>query len=132
VSNSEIYLKTKKRVRAIKWFYAHFGIFVAVMIFLFLINWVTNDHPHDDWWVIFPFISWGLAIAIHALAVFIFSNNGVLGEKWEEKKIKEALEKQGLSIEQKKNISEEELNINQHLELKELEKRGNYNEEDLV
>ena len=131
MSNEEAYLKVQKKVKAKKGFYLHFGIYVIIIIFLAVINWLTNDHPHDDWWVAFPAVSWGAAVVIHALGVFLFSGDGVLGEEWEQKKIEAELNKRGYAMD-KSLPAEEELDINQHLELKEVEKRTQYDEQDLV
>lgn len=131
MSDEETYLKVQKKVKAKKGFYLHFGIYVIIIIFLAVINWLTNDHPHDDWWVAFPAISWGAAVAIHALAVFIFAGDGLLGEEWEQKKIDAELEKRGYSRDNRISTNNK-LDYPDHLKLKEIEKRANYNEQDLV
>jgi len=100
MSNEEAYLKVQKKIKAKKGFYLHFGIYVIIIIFLTLINWLTGGRGEIfriDWWVAFPAVCWGTAVAIHALAVFIFSGDGLLGEEWEQKKIEEELRKKGYS-----------------------------------
>ena len=133
--NEEAYLKVQKKIKAKKGFYLHFGIYVIIIIFLTLINWLTESDVgiiHMDWWVAFPAVSWGTAVAIHALAVFIFSGDGLLGEEWEQQKIEEELQKRGYSRNNNSLSSSNEIDINDHLKLKEVEKRTNYNEQDLV
>ena len=132
MSNEEAYLKVQKKVKAKKGFYLHLGIYVIIILFLAIMNWATKDPIDDDWWVAFPAVCWGTAVAIHALAVFIFSGDGLLGEEWEEKKIEEALEKRGYSIDRQSLPATDEMDINEHLDLKKVEKRPNYNEQDLV
>lgn len=135
MSNEEAYLKVQKKIKAKKGFYLHFGIYVIIIIFLTLINWLTESDVgiiHMDWWVAFPAVSWGTAVAIHALAVFIFSGDGLLGEEWEQQKIEEELHKRGYSRNNNSLSSSNEIDINDHLKLKEVEKRTNYNEQDLV
>ncbi len=133
MSNEEAYLKVQKKVKAKKGFYLHFGIYVIIIIFLATMNWLTaGDKRYIDWWVAFPAVSWGTAVAIHALGVFLFSGDGFLGEEWEQKKIEEELEKRGYSSSHKTLPANDEIDINEHLELKEVEKRTNYNEQDLV
>lgn len=135
MSNEEAYLKVQKKIKAKKGFYLHFGIYVIIIIFLTLINWLTESDVgiiHMDWWVAFPAVSWGTAVAIHALAVFIFSGDGLLGEEWEQQKIEEELQKRGYSRNNNSLSSSNEIDINDHLKLKEVEKRTNYNEQDLV
>ncbi len=134
MSNEEAYNKIQKRVKQKKGFYLHFGVYVIIIIFLALINWLTSggvNYRHIDWWVAFPAVCWGTAVAIHGLAVFIFSADGLLGEEWENKKIAAEMEKRGYSIDQS-IPSREELDINQHLDLKEVQKQINYDEQDLV
>ncbi len=59
MTEEEIYKKAKRRVEEKKGFYTHFGIYIAGIIFFFAINFLTNDHPHDDWWAFFPTLGWG-------------------------------------------------------------------------
>jgi len=132
MSNESAYLKVQKKVKAKKDFYFHLGIYLIIILFLTILNWLTNDGHHDVWWVAFPAVSWGTAVAIHALAVFLFSGDGLLGEEWEQKKIEEELRKRGYSRDYNALPESNEININDHLELKEVEKRTNYNEQDLV
>ncbi|MFK7982535.1 MAG: 2TM domain-containing protein [Saprospiraceae bacterium] len=132
MSNEEAYLKVQKKIKAKKGFYLHFGLYVIIIIFLTLINWLTGGHGglfHIDWWVAFPAVCWGTAVAIHALAVFIFSGDGLLGEEWEQKKIEEELNKRGYTRDKDALLPQNEID---HLKLKQVEKRTNYNEQDLV
>ena len=132
MSNEEAYLKVQKKVKAKKGFYLHFGIYIIIIIFLTMMNWLTNDGYHDDWWVAFPALSWGVAIAIHALSVFIFSGDGLLGEEWEDKKIEAEMNKRGYYLDNKALPNTKEIELSQRLELKEMEKQTRYDEEDLV
>ena len=132
MSNEEAYLKVQKKVKAKKGFYLHLGIYVIIILFLAIMNWATKDPIDDDWWVAFPAVCWGTAVAIHALAVFIFSGDGLLGEEWEEKKIEEELRKKGYSRDDDTLLPRNEIDINDHLKLKQVEKQTNYNEQDLV
>ena len=63
---------------------------------------------------------------------FLFSGDGLLGDEWEEQKIEAELEKRGYSIDHKSLPPSDELDIDEHLNLKEMEKRPSYNEQDLV
>ena len=131
MSDEAAYSKIQKKVKAKKGFYLHFGIYVIIIIFLAVINWLTGGRGRIDWWVAFPAVSWGAAVAIHALGVFIFSGDGVFGEEWENKKIEREMNKRGYSMD-KALPAEETLDIDEHLELKEVEKRTRYDEQDLV
>jgi len=132
MSNEEEYLKIQKKIKLKKGFYFHLGLYVIIIFFLFLMNFLTNDHGSNDWWFLFPAASWGTAVAIHALAVFVFSDAGFFGDDWEARKVEEEMAKKGIFMEKKQLPSEQGLNIDKHLDLKEIEKRPRYDEQDLV
>jgi len=46
----------------------------------------------DYYWFFYSMFGWGTGLTFHALGVF--DNNLVMGRKWEERKIKELLEKE--------------------------------------
>ncbi len=88
VRDDEAYRRAKKRVEEIKGFYAHLIIFVAVNALLVLINLWTS--PGFLWFLI-PLVGWGIGLFFHA--VFGFGLFGVFTKEWEEKKIKEYVDK---------------------------------------
>jgi hypothetical protein len=90
VMNDERYEKTKKRVEELKKFYGNLITYVAVNILLIIINLVTSPRSLWFYWVT---IFWGLAILLHASRVFVLRGK-FLGEEWEEKKIRELMEKE--------------------------------------
>lgn len=132
MSDSKEYAKIQKKVKLKKGFYLHFGIYGLVILFLFIMNILTDDGGHIDWWFLFPAVSWGLALGIHALGVFVFAGDGILGEDWEEKQIEKELAKKGLYLENRSTTSADELDIDQHLDLQEMTKETRYDEQDLV
>lgn len=75
----------KKRVQELKGFYTHLAVYVLVIGFLAIINFVT---PSPFPWVIFPAGGWGIGLGIHALNAF------VLGAGWEQRKMNEILARQ--------------------------------------
>ena len=81
------YQKAKKRVRELRGFYTHLGIYVAVNALLFLINIATSPHVL---WFYWPLGGWGIGVAMHAVRVLGFGR--WFGPEWEEKKIKEMME----------------------------------------
>ena len=83
------YQRAKKRVEALRWFYAHLGVYVLVSLFLFLLNIVTEP---DVLWFYWPLLLWGIVIVGHAFYVFSFDR--LFGADWEEKKIREIMEKE--------------------------------------
>ena len=88
--NDKKYEKAKKRVEELKSFYGNIATYVAVNAILIIINLVTSPGSLWFYWVT---IFWGIGILIQASKVFIFKGK-FLGEEWEEKKIKEILEKE--------------------------------------
>lgn len=77
------------RVRKIRQFYTNLITFVLVNILLVMINLFLS--PHDLWfyWVT---IIWGVVLLIQAINTFTIRDQ-FLGNEWEEKKVKEMLEK---------------------------------------
>ena len=79
--------RAKKRVSELKSFYKHFFIYIIVMGVLFIIDW----RDHGNWWFFWPLLGWGIGITFHAVSTFgVF---GVFGRDWEERKIKQLIEK---------------------------------------
>jgi len=90
MNNEEIkYQRAKKRVEALKGFYVHLGVYVSVNILLFLINIIASP---DSLWFFWPLMGWGIAIVVHGVSVFGFGR--LPGADWEEKKIREIMEKE--------------------------------------
>jgi hypothetical protein len=87
MDNEQEYRRARHAVRSIRGFYLHLVVFVLVMAYLFIINLMTGG----GWWVQWPFFGWGLALVIHAATVF--GLGGWLGPDWEDRKIKEIMDK---------------------------------------
>ena len=81
------YLKAKERVTALRDFYRHLGVYVIVNLGLFFINMTVSP---ETLWFIWPLMGWGIAVALHALRVFVETP----GSSWEEKKIAERMQKE--------------------------------------
>jgi hypothetical protein len=88
MAEQERYEDAKKRVEDIKGFYIHLLIYLAVNLLLFAINILSTP---DALWFYWPLLGWGIGVFIHGLTVFVFE--GLFGKQWEEKKIKEIMEK---------------------------------------
>ncbi len=88
MEENEKYERAKKRVSALKGFYRHLTIYIAVMALLFFIDLADGG----NWWFFWPAIGWGIAVVIHGVSVGF--DIGMLGPEWEEKKIKEIMEKE--------------------------------------
>ena len=87
------YDNARKKVEQIKGFYGHLLSFVVVNLGLFVFNFATL--PNDlwfDYWFYWNLLIWGIGLFIHGLLVF--NRMPFFGEKWEEQKLKELLEKE--------------------------------------
>jgi len=87
-TEEEKYQEVKKRVEEIRGFYSHLMVYVLVNIMLFIINLLISP---GAFWFYWPLLGWGIGVLVHAVGVFgLF---GFLGQEWEERKIKEIMEK---------------------------------------
>ncbi|MCV6629028.1 MAG: 2TM domain-containing protein [Flavobacteriaceae bacterium] len=87
----EQYLRAKKRLDKEKGFYHHLLWYVLVNVFIIGMKWY---HDSGDFWDFGTFataVFWGIGLVIHAFNTFgvyvLFS------KEWEERKIKEFIEK---------------------------------------
>jgi 2TM domain len=87
MDSDERYRRAKRRVTVIKSFYIHLGIYVGIITLLFLIDLLTPG----GWWFYWALLGWGIGVVAHALSVFGIA--GLLGSEWEEKKIRELMDK---------------------------------------
>jgi hypothetical protein len=81
------YQEAKTRVEEIKGFYIHLGTYLLVNAALVVINLLLSP---EYFWFIWPIIGWGVGLIIHAISVF----GGLWGRSWEERKIKEIMERE--------------------------------------
>ncbi len=79
--------EAKEHVAALKGFYIHGVIFCLVMTGLFIIN-LAADTP---WWVQWPLLGWGIGLIGHAVAVL--SPVSMIAKNWEQRKIKQLMDK---------------------------------------
>ena len=82
------YIKARERVQAIKGFYSNLLSYAIVIPVLAFINYRTTDFP----WVIFPMLGWGFGVLAHGMEAYGYSP--FTGRKWEERKIREFMEKE--------------------------------------
>jgi hypothetical protein len=89
IMNDERYERARKRVEELRKFYANLVTYALINVILIIIDLVTSPGSLWFYWVT---IFWGAAILLHASKVFILRGK-FLGEEWEQKKIKELMEK---------------------------------------
>jgi two-component system, LytTR family, sensor kinase len=81
----DAYMRAQKRVKEIKDFYGNLLSYLFVIPILIFINYKTY---WEFQWFWFPMIGWGIGLSFHAFGVFGY------GRTWEERKIREILEKE--------------------------------------
>lgn len=86
--DQERYLRARARVQQLRGLYIHAGVYVFVNLYLLIINLVTNA---QSLWFYWPLLSWGIVLAAHGLIVL--GAGGFVGKDWEERKIRELMER---------------------------------------
>ncbi|MBC8526770.1 MAG: 2TM domain-containing protein [Candidatus Cloacimonetes bacterium] len=89
MNENEIYKDAKKRVAEIRGFYGHVFVYVIVNLGLFIINILATPH---HLWFYWPLLGWGIGLFAHGFS--IFGLHGIFGKDWEERKIKEMMNKE--------------------------------------
>ena|SRR5579864_4318670 len=92
MDTNERYQRAQARVKQLRDFYTHAGVYVCVNIFLLALNLLTSPHVL---WFYWPLLGWGIGLALHAFTVF--GTDVILGKEWEEKKIREIMEHEHVS-----------------------------------
>jgi len=88
VDDQTRYQDAKRRVEELKGFYLHLISYVLVNTFLIIINLLTSS---GYLWFIWPLVGWSIGLVVHAISVY----GGWWGKSWEERKIREIMEKGG-------------------------------------
>jgi hypothetical protein len=83
------YHLAQKKVKEIREFYQHLTVFILVTIMLIVINLMTSP---EYLWFIWCILGWGVGVIFHGLKVFGVSP--FFNKEWEERKIREFLEKE--------------------------------------
>jgi len=81
------YANAKERVKNIKDFYGNLMAYCIVIPFLWWLNFRTTEFL----WAFFPTIGWGFGLTAHGMAAFGY--NPLWGKRWEERKIRELMDK---------------------------------------
>lgn len=96
-SKEQKYIRAKKRMEEIKGFYTHLTVYLIINVLLTLAQlgvfregWYGIEFPG---WAIFstPFF-WGIGLLFHGL--WVFTHKFTFAKNWEERKIKEYMEKE--------------------------------------
>ena len=73
--------RARTRAHELRKFYSHAATYALVMVVLFFVDYSDRG----TWWVYWPALGWGIAVAMHAFETF--------STGWEKRKIKQLLEK---------------------------------------
>ncbi|RKS96554.1 2TM domain-containing protein [Chryseobacterium defluvii] len=87
------YKEAARRVKRLKNFYVFTFIYVAVNLFILFLNYKELKPGETIWrmeYFVLPFF-WGIGLIGYGMSVFL--PGFLLGNKWEEKKIKELMDK---------------------------------------
>lgn len=93
VTEQQKYERAMRRVKAISGFYRHLAIYVLVNLFLISMKYFRLDDGEKflEFNTFSTAFFWGIGLLFHGLGVFW--NNVFFGRSWEEKKIRELMEK---------------------------------------
>ena len=81
------YLKAREKLEAVKQFYGNLASYLIVIPFLIWLNMRSTDFP----WSVFPAFGWGFGLLMHGLEIYGY--NPLWGKRWEERKIRELMER---------------------------------------
>ena len=88
MEQDEKYKRARNKVKELKGFYSNLTSYIIINLFLLIVNLITSPNRLWFYWVT---IFWRIGIAIHAFSVF--GKKRMFGDEWEEKKIKEYIDK---------------------------------------
>lgn len=89
----DAYLRAKKKLEKLVGFYWHLAVYIVVNMFIIIMV-VVNTDPGESIWQFGTFATaffWGIGLLFHFLGVF--GPGFLFGKNWEERKIKEFMEK---------------------------------------
>lgn len=87
------YQEAVKRVKKIKSFYTHLAVYIIINIMIAIVNYQDLDvgESYFQFQNFTTLTFWGIGLLAHGLSTFLPA--AVLGSDWEERKIKEIMEK---------------------------------------
>lgn len=88
------YQKAKRQVERLRGFYAHLFVYIAVNVMIVYYNY-THLKPGESYFQFknfFTALVWGIGLVAHAAVVFL--SKIPFFQDWEEKKIRELMEKE--------------------------------------
>lgn len=115
--------QARRKVRAKKWFFRHFSIYLVAGFFFFSMN-VLDNSLYEPWFL-YPVLSWGTLVAIQYLWVFGLPFTKAGTREWEEREFARELAKRAPEAEfpvQQLVAEKSRVDMDDHLELQEVGK----------
>lgn len=81
------FLKAKEKVKVLKEFYVNLTAYCIIIPALWYLNYLTTDFM----WAFFPTLGWGIGVLAHGMQAYGY--NLLWGRAWEERKIRELMER---------------------------------------
>lgn len=88
--NESKYIRAKERVDELRKFYGNLTSYVLVIAGLAAVNYWSNGFSYM--WFLWAAFGWGIGLFFHAINTFRI--NPFFGKGWEERKIKELMDKE--------------------------------------
>ena len=88
------YAAAQREVKRLKGFYTYLIVYIVINIMIVFVN-IRDLDPGESYFKIenfFTALVWGIVIVAHGFTVFL--PNWIFGRNWEEKKIRELMEKE--------------------------------------
>lgn len=82
--------RAKKRIEELKGFYANIISYMIIIPCLAGLNYWTNQMEYA--WFLWAAMGWGVGLLFHAVGIFLFK--GLWGWQWQERKMKEFMERE--------------------------------------
>lgn len=89
IDEKSSYFKAQKKIEEIKGFYGNLSSYIVVNIGLAILNLTTSP---EHLWFLYPALGWGIGVVMHGLKTFDYMP--FLDKDWEERKVKEIMEKE--------------------------------------
>jgi signal transduction histidine kinase len=106
-ADQRAYEEARRNVRALRGFYIHLTLYVVVNTILVLWNVFGASHRP---WSGAPLLGWGLGLTAHG--VLVWSRVGLLGRRWEERKIAEYMAREQVrTISTEKQLVEAQMRL---------------------
>ena len=88
----DAYLRAQKRLKKIKGFYGHAFWYVVINLFIIIMAALNSQTNFWSFGTFSTAFFWGIGLAFHAMGVF--GKNLFFSKSWEDRKIREFLEKE--------------------------------------